>query len=381
MGTVADTELEGHQAAAILRKISDDIVRPMSHRLFRDIPRPDTVPGFVRMTARDRVAGVLRSVEPAPVYGPVFAYTVLIAIYLLGTYGTTFTVVQVVVGFAIFVLGNATASRWIRARRPSTRIVFLAGAYGSSALASIALTYVLLPVFGYPPVFYLSALFVYPTLALSICLIRAADLQRRDEEQQLRAALGEQARDAARIHAELNANRRELARLLHTSVQGELVAASWLSRTDRAVDVPGTLTRILGELEDLRSGSDAQHDGPEGVQRIEELLTVWRYAIPIESSIDEAAWSLIPAGSARLEALVDVLSEGLTNAVKHGVGGRVRITVERSSAAAITVQISSAGVLPTGPDRGIGLASIAATASSVELVERSGDVVLIVVLD
>lgn len=380
MGTVTDTELDGEQTAVILRKISDEIVRPMSHRLFRDVQQPCATPASVRMTARDRVAGVVRSVEPAPRYGPVLAYTVLIAIYLLGTYGTAFTLVQIVVGFSILVLGNMAALRWIRVRRPMTRIVFLAATYGSSALTSIAVTYILLPAFGYPPVFYFSAMFVYPTIALSVCLIRAADHRRREEEQQLRTALGEQARDAARIHAELNANRRGLARLLHNSVQGELVAASWLSQTDGNVDLPGTLERILADLEDTQPEPTVQQGESQAAARIDELLAVWRFAIPIAAGIDDSVWSLAPAGSARLEAMVDVLSEGLTNAVKHGVGGRVHITVECTRAAAITVRVSSPGLLSEGRGSGIGLASIATISSAAELVEQSGHVVLTVVL-
>ncbi|MDI9916602.1 ATP-binding protein [Rhodococcus sp. IEGM 1379] len=387
MGTVAYTELEGAQGAALLRRISDEIVRPMSHRLFRETsrlaeaPRREARPTFVRMTARDRVAGVVRSVEAAPLYGPVVAYTVLTAIYLFVTYGVVFALVQIAVGFAILVLGNLAAVKVVRAESPLARIVSLTAAYGLGALTSSAVTYVLLAVFGYTPIFYLSVMVVYPLVALIICLIRAADLQRRDEEQQLRAALSEQAREASRIHGELNANRRRLAGLLHSSVQGELIVASWLSGDHSSVDVAGTLTRIFEEIENSVPGSTDRHGDSDARSRIDEVLAVWRYAIPIDSSVDDAVSALAPAGSVRLDAVVHVLSEGLTNAVKHGIGGPVGVEIGCSQTGSLVVQISSPGTLPAVGDSGIGLASIAAVVSSVTLVQRSRDVLLTAVLD
>lgn len=115
--------------------------------------------------------------------------------------------------------------------------------YCSSALISSTATWLLLTVFGRTPTFYLSSMAVYPLVALSVCLIRAADTQRQDEERQLRSALSRQALDAARIHAELMHTRRGLARLLHSSVQGELVAAAWSSGAvaGRPVDVAATI--------------------------------------------------------------------------------------------------------------------------------------------
>ena len=387
MGTVARTDLEGTQGAVLLRRISDEIVRPMSHRLFREtsrsaeIPRREAQPTFVRMTARDRVAGIVRSVEAAPLYGPVVAYTALTAIYLFVTYGAVFAVVQIAVGFAILVLGNLAATKLVRAESPLARIVSLAAAYGLGALTSGAVTYVLLAAFGYAPIFYLSVVVVYPVVALIICLIRAADLQRRDEEQQLRAALSEQAREASRIHSELNANRRRLAGLLHSSVQGELIAASWPSADHSSVDVAGTLARIFEEIENAVPESADRYGDSDARARIDEVLAVWRYAIPIDSSVDDAVWALAPSGSVRLGAMVDVLSEGLTNAVKHGIGGPVSVEIVCSQTGSLVVQISSPGTLPAAGDSGIGLVSIAAVASSVTLVQRSRDVLLTAVLD
>ncbi|QQM20063.1 two-component system, sensor protein [Rhodococcus sp. P-2] len=381
MHTVAETELEGVRGAALLKRISDDVVRPMSHRLFREIPPIESPTPGVRLTARDRLIGVVRSVEPAPLYVPVFAYTALVTVYLLATYGVTFTAVQLGAGFWIFVGGNVCARRIVRnGDGPLRRIATLAAVYCSSALISSAATCLLLFAFGYVPTFYLSSMAVYPLVALSVCLIRAADTQRQDEEHQLRSALSRQALDAARIHSELMHTRRGLARLLHSSVQSELVAAAWTSGADSGVDVAETIARILDGLESDLSASSDQPADSDARKRIDDLVTVWRYAIPLVSHVDDEVWPVIGSGSARLDSVVEILSEGLTNAVKHGEEGPVFLEVTLSDARAVVVRISSPGRLPAARDSGIGLESLAGTVTSLELVEEEDQVVLTAVL-
>ncbi|MBX9149649.1 two-component system, sensor protein [Rhodococcus qingshengii] len=383
MHAVAETELEGVRGAALLKRISDDVVRPMSHRLFREIPPIESPTPTVRLTARDRLIGVVRSVEPAPLYVPVFAYTALVTVYLLTTYGVTFTAVQLGVGFWLFVGGNACARRVVSSGDgPLRRIATLSAVYCSSALISSTATWLLLTVFGRTPTFYLSSMAVYPLVALSVCLIRAADTQRQDEERQLRSALSRQALDAARIHAELMHTRRGLARLSHSSVQGELVAAAWSSGSvaGRPVDVAATIAHILDGLESDLSASSDQPADSDARKRIDDLVTVWRYAIPVVSHVDDEVWAVIGSGSARLDSVVEILSEGLTNAVKHGAGGPVSLEVTLSDARAVVVRISSPGRLPVARDSGIGLESLAGTVTSLELVEEEDRVVLTAVL-
>ena len=383
MHAVAETELEGVRGAALLKRISDDVVRPMSHRLFREIPPIESPTPTVRLTARDRLIGVVRSVEPAPLYVPVFAYTALVTVYLLTTYGVTFTAVQLGVGFWLFVGGNACARRVVSSGDgPLRRIATLSAVYCSSALISSTATWLLLTVFGRTPTFYLSSMAVYPLVALSVCLIRAADTQRQDEERQLRSALSRQALDAARIHAELMHTRRGLARLLHSSVQGELVAAAWSSGAvaGRPVDVAATIAHILDGLESDLSASSDQPADSDARKRIDDLVTVWRYAIPVVSHVDDEVWAVIGSGSARLDSVVEILSEGLTNAVKHGAGGPVFLEVTLADARAVVVRISSPGRMPVARDSGIGLESLAGTVTSLELVEEEDRVVLTAVL-
>lgn len=89
---------------------------------------------------------------------------------------------------------------------------------------------------------------------------------------------------------------------------------------------------------------------------------------------------MIGSGSARLDSVVEILSEGLTNAVKHGAGGPVFLEVTLADARAVVVRISSPGRMPVARDSGIGLESLAGTVTSLELVEEEDRVVLTAVL-
>ncbi len=48
---------------------------------------------------------------------------------------------------------------------------------------------------------------------------------------------------------------------------------------------------------------------------------MWSAAVPVRSDIDPDVWPLLSASPVRLEHAIDVLSEGFTNAIRHGTGG------------------------------------------------------------
>ncbi|ERK69760.1 hypothetical protein N136_03915, partial [Leifsonia aquatica ATCC 14665] len=81
---------------------------------------------------------------------------------------------------------------------------------------------------------------------------------------------------------------------------------------------------------------------------------------------------------ARCEAVVDAISEGLANAVRHGDGGPVTLDVRSASPAGVAVVVSSGGTLSTASP-GIGLRQLAEQ-GTVELRELDGRVELAVVV-
>lgn len=213
------------RAARLLRAISEDVVRPMSHALFRDVtplPKPPVAPP--PLTRREWLANVLRAVEPAPLVLPAALYTSVILTFLLTSYGLRTTVLQVVLGIALCVAGNWVVRRFApRARSTTVRLSLMVTAYTVVAVATALGFYVILGGTGFPPAFLVPGIAFYPFAAVAVCVIRAANVQRAVEEQQLATPLGEQSRLAAEVHGQVLSARRRLAHVLHSLMKSPLM--------------------------------------------------------------------------------------------------------------------------------------------------------------
>lgn len=385
LASAGTTSLDGERGARLLRGISEDIVRPMSHALFDDVtPLPEPVVDVPALTRADRWRGVLESVRPAPLALPILLYMVVILTFLVTGYGFRETVLQVAGGVATCVFVN-----WIVRRLAEhvdtalLRIALMTLGYSVAAVATAGVFWLILRGNGFPPFYVVPGIAFYPFAALATCLIAASNEQRALEEKELVDALGEQSRVAAEVHAQVIAARRRLAHVLHSSVQGELVAAALALRSGARADeaaVAALIDRVLREVGENQprpalSGADAE-------QQITELVGMWSAAAPVLTDIDDRVWPLLSGNPLRLEHAIDVLSEGFTNAIRHGTGGalRVRMTVDPRTSV-ICIGIRSPGRVAHDRRDGLGLATLSGRVGTTELVEEPGSVLLSVRLD
>lgn len=379
------TTLDPDRSARLLRSISEDIVRPMSHALFDDVtPLPEPVVDVPALTWRERWRGVLRAARPAPMTVPIVLYTAVVLSFVVTGYGVRVTMLQAGGGLVICVLGNtAVAHTTIRIGTPARRLAAMVVGYSGVGAATAVLFWLVLGSREFPPLFVLPGIAFYPFAAVATCLIVAANDQRTLEEKQLADALGEQGRIAAEVHAQVIAARRRLAHVLHSSVQGELVATALAMRgAPGAVDVEvgDLIDRVLRDVGDHPPHAAAARVDAE--QQITELVGMWSAAVPVTTDIDDDVWPLLTGNPVRLEHAVDVLSEGFTNAIRHGTGGalHVRMAVDPRTSV-ICIGIRSPGQVAPHRGAGLGLASLAGRVGSAELVEEPGSVLLSVRLD
>lgn len=380
--------------ARLLRGISEDIVRPMSHALFADVtplPRRDVEPPV--LTWRERLHGVLQAVRPAPRALPVLLYTVVVLTYLVTSYGVRETVLQVSAGLVVCISGNWVVEKVaVRIEDAITRILFLTVAYSAVAAVTAVAFWLILGGVGFPPAFVLPGIAFYPFAALAMCLIRAANDQGALEEQQLATALGEQSHLSAEVHGQVVAARRRLAHVLHSSVQGELVAAALLmhgatTTPDRSAGRPSvevTVSEILDRVRDevAREESRPRIPTADAEQQITELVGMWSSAVPVLTDIDPDVWPLLSASPVRLEHAIDVLSEGFTNAIRHGTGGTLHLAmIVDPRTSVIRIGIRSPGRIARDVGDGVGLTALAEKVGAAELVQEHGSVLLSVRLD
>ncbi|MFF2296855.1 hypothetical protein [Arthrobacter sp. NPDC058127] len=393
------TTLDRSEASRLLRTISDDVVRPMSHQLFHDhTPWPhETAPPRPPSRA-ERALSLAHLVQAAPVALPVLLFASLIAVRLLTEYGVLFLLVQWVVGGAILLVGNAVAARTVRRiTGPLRRISAMTLCYAGAAAVSASVTCLLQDAFGYAPFFYWSAVWAYPLTALTVAVLRAAERQRRRYEVRLAGSLNEQLKLADRAHQKLLHTRRRVARVLHNSLQGSLVSSALAlagsggngPEEDLAPQrVRDILTRAVATAQ-----SEILEESPgqemRGASSIQDLLSTWGRVLKLACDIGPEVWALCDEAPARAEAVIEVLSEGFTNAIRHGERNHVRVTMSapepgQSQAAADTgaihISISSPGRIRGRIRPSLGMTTLQALSKDVTLSEDGDNVVLRVVL-
>lgn len=300
----------------------------------------------------------------------------------------TFTVIQLVLGAGLYLSGSAlTAALTRRVQNSGVRIAVLSLGYTSTAILATLVMHWSAHTAGYSPTMNWSPAFIYPSFALALSIIAATAAELAGDEQRLAELLAEEVQHTAHTHSRLRLARKRTAHLLHTAVQGELVAAALsLQRRSSATtdplstnvwgDVMTTIARIKHEV-----AQDDVVDPTPAAEQVKALITMWGSALRITARYDDEVWPVLAADAARTEMAVDALSEGFTNAVRHGNGQRVDVHLGVAGPlprAIITVR--SAGVISSGPTNGLGLRSLQSSASAVTLSESRGEVSLVVEL-
>lgn len=393
------TALDRAEASCLLRTVSDEVVRPMSHHLFHDhtpLP-PETAPPRPPSRA-ERTERLTDLIQAAPLALPVLLFESLISVRLLTEYDVLFLLVQWVAGGAILLIGNAATARTVRrVTSPLRRISAVTLFYAGTAAIGASVTCLLQDVFGYAPFFYWSAIWAYPLTALTVAVLRAAERQRRRHEVKLARSLNEQLKLADRAHQKLLHTRRRVARILHNKLQGNLVSSALALSASGGNDPDEG--RAQQDVRDILTSAVAAAESeileePHGqtgsaASSIQDLLSTWGRVLKLSCDIDPRVWALCDEDPARAEAVIEVLSEGFTNAIRHGERNHVGVTMSaqephpaRTAAdtGAIQISISSPGRL-RGPIRpSLGITTLQALSKKVTLSEDGENVVLRVVL-
>lgn len=328
-----------------IRQMSETVVRLTSHELSEQLPPPRSSQPPRRLAIKD-IAGRLQVPPPLAVLVPfqmsVFGFVALrysLAIALVGT----------VIGPLPSLLGLWLMRRYLPLPRNSwwrvgTLVVSIT-ALGSIAavLVSALFTYL----FGE----YSASPFAVGTGLMGMSMIVSVWFSvvdgREMRREQLADALEEEARETADTAAVLNGRRLAAARFLHGTVQNELVAASL--RGDSAEAVQSTIRQAFASY----AGVDTSGARDE----LESLLRSWSTVLDVTADVDTPAWDVMATDPERGRLLVDLISEGLTNAVRHASGRSVSLQVSASDGI-LSVRIETEGTSHGTNATGIGLADL-----------------------
>jgi len=352
-----------------LRRLSAEVVRPLSHELILQptsiavVPAPFTAPP-PQLDVRDVLRDAVRS--PFSGHWAVCAVMGLLGLVGLSLYGSP-VLLSLNLGWDVILFGlvpaataPAIASPWSRlppaAAWPASIALWCAlgvvGVGGTAVLMGL--------VTGGGIVFWGAAAAYVVLCALSVIAV-AGYRRELALEAELTDVLAQQEALASRLMMRIDHERRELGLVLHGSVQSSLTrAAITLDRWGETLDpesLPSVIAEVRAALTGVVSALDVRDPLLGGLETaVRDRLLLWEGAVDCRAAISAEAASA--ADSAVAKAVGEVVGEAITNAVRHGQAEAVEVDVALAGDW-IVVRVWDDGVGPVGSrDLGAGLGTL-----------------------
>ena len=378
-------------AATQLRMLASEFVRPLSHGLAQD---DQWIPAAEDVTAKaprwERLREVIADVRPA---NPLVPF-LLIELIALPTAiservgGVAFAAfVMLLLGAIMYVLSWAVVRLWPPGRTTLPRLIVLVVLY--AVIGTFAAWAGMIVTQWYAGVHdprWIAPFFLIIT-SLGVSFTTAIQAHQRDDEARMAMSIARNAQLNADVRERTRRAQRRVAKLLHSNVQAELIASAMLlaerasgssSAASRAVDISEELDRLAAAIQDRLAPSA----GPVGRarERVLDLTSLWSGAVDVTLEVDDATWVALDEDSGALESVMEVVAEGLTNAVRHGESSQVAVRMNRD-ADGIAVRITSRGRLAAGSRAGLGSSFLDASTREWQLSEEAGEVHLTASVD
>lgn len=350
VGLAVERELasEGVDGARI-REISESVVRGVSHELVQ----PSSPEGSSATRAQpwwQTLAAIVQRMRVPPPLAVVIPIHAAAIGALTVRYGASFALWNAILGSMTTIVGLWLMRRYIPLPRAAVpRLTVLVA--GISLVGTVAVpvnAWVMTELFEPYAIPLLPTVVAIVGIALLVSMGIAVAEGRADRRAEMTQAVANEVQETTRIQGLIDERRRAAARFLHGSVQNELVAASL--RGDSPEQVRSTLESLFS------SYVSGEPDG-QAREALEGLLGSWSAVLEVTSLVDEDVWSVIAADPTRGKLLVDVVSEGLTNAVRHSSDRVVDVRV-RAEGDCVIVRVASLGLPASGSVAGIGLTDL-----------------------
>lgn len=361
-------------AANLLREVAEQVVRPASHRVFDTDAPAGEESDACRVRRRDWIASVLGGMQAAPPLLLAVLFAAMVLPFGVWQYGLLFCIPPLLCGLLVVWAAN-TLLRLAATRTPAAlRAVALASGYALIGVLLSATSEITVRLLGGDPELVWFEAASYWLVGIGVAFVASLTAQVRRDQSELEEAVQENIRAAAAIRGDFERERAALARLLHSGVQSELIASALALAAGPPADASAELRRVVSSI---RAELSAPRVEPDAAERIAALVESWASAIPLRSSFGDDVWERLRE-PVRAAAVIDTISEGLANAVRHGDGSEVTLDVLAASGDGVSVVIVSGGALSAAVP-GIGLRQLAER-GVVALQEVAGRVELAVVV-
>ena len=144
----------------------------------------------------------------------------------------------------------------------------------------------------------------------------------------------------ARSRQEVWIRQKQIAKIVHGSIQSRLNAAR-IRLTQAKIITPELVETVLADLESARAELSAL---PTPVttdikSQLSELANFWHGVCTVTYSLDNQAQISLDDDSTATQALLEVVSEGVSNSVKHSQAKQVQLTITQVLATSVNLEL------------------------------------------
>ena len=363
LARMARSDRAGDEAAS-LRALVDDQVRPLSHMLLGD-PPPDVAHEAVVVlpARRERVRQVARlavTAMAAPAWAAVLLPMALVLLFAVQEIGVAYLAAAcstyVVVVGTLFLgaralldpllprLPTVAAAACVIAVYEALAVVAMVNAWAWGDLSEIGRWVEW------------NALVTLPVIWLAMSTIRAIRREGQEVEAGLEDALAQITLITARRRQRLRHERQVLGRLLHGNIQATLLSvSSRLAQAADDVDPRPSVEMAAADLHALRERlSEPVSEEWQARDALDDIVGMWSGVVRVDVGASDDILALLDAAPATRTGVLDVVAEGLTNAVRHG-GARkvvVQVRLEAPDVVGIVVADDGDAIGPATPGMG-----------------------------
>lgn len=362
-----------------LTRVTQEVVRPMSHELARTEPRPIEVSSRGRRGFQMRLL-IDSTLESRPCHPGVVTAIVMMSIgpLLADYFRSTQMIAPIVVGSVVLL-----ATLWLANRLPWNRLPMWLGVgllpvvfIASGTVTYLGMSLSIPPMSGPFSGGVFSTVFLV-IVGLAVALLNGAERRQPMLEERLIVANSELATALSSANAQFRRERHQLAQVLHGVVQPRLVAqAVEQSKAEGNVNIDELLDDVTALL------AKAVDEPPLVNLRdaLDDLQLVWSANAEITIDLSEAVDRLVSQDPTIGKAVCDVACEAVNNAVLRGGATRVDVAAAANGGditLCVTNPMRSAVVGEISADRGLGMTLFDAVTDSWELYQGESKTVFL----
>lgn len=370
------------RVAARIRNLANDIARPLSHSLAMGQDWISEAEDITTKPPRwERIKDVIAEIRPA---NPLVPFLLLELIALptvisepIGGVGFAASM-MLLVGGIMFAFSWVVARLWPKGRTTLLRLTVLIVLYAAIGLvAAWVRTIIIEWQTGIHNPLWIAPFFLILT-SMGVSLTAAIQVFQRDDRDRLTMSIARNAQLNVQVRERARRVQRRIAKILHSNVQAELIAsASFIAARARGSGGPSAQEEeVSRELQRLTSAIHERlipsvEPAVPANERIVDLTSLWSGILEVKVEADTHVWTALDNDRSALDAVMDVVAEGLTNAVRHGNGPEMIIDLS-VDAVEIVVRLTSTGSLTQSTQPGFG-SEILSEATSKWTLEAEGE--------